>query len=79
LEKSNEIFKGDDITRRQRESVYRWIQELAAEVSIRAGKSVITPLAWRIAARQWLVQNGLIRIQKAEKVSPNFDRKVDHN
>jgi len=65
--------------RRKRASVYRWIQDLAAEVSTRAGKPVITPTAWRVAARQWLVTNGLIRIQKAKKVSPNFCQKSGHN
>ena len=65
--------------RRERASVYRFIQDLAAEVATRAGKSVITPTAWRVAARQWLVKNGLIRIQKAAEVSPNFWQKNDHN
>jgi hypothetical protein len=65
--------------RRKRAAVYRWIQELAAEVSTRAGKSVITPAAWRVAARQWLLKNRMIRIQKAGKVSPNFCQKMDHN
>jgi hypothetical protein len=65
--------------RRKRASVYRFIQDLAAEVATRAGKSVITPTAWRVAARQWLVKNGLIRIQKAGEVSPNFWQKNDHN
>jgi hypothetical protein len=65
--------------RRKRASVYRFIQDLAAEVATRAGKSVITPTAWRVAARQWLVKNGLIRIQKAGEVSPNFCQKMDHN
>jgi hypothetical protein len=65
--------------RRKRESVYRFIHELAAEVSARAGKPVITPAAWRMAARKWLVNNDLIRIEKAGKVSPNFCRKMDHN
>jgi hypothetical protein len=65
--------------RRKRASVYRFIQDLATEVATRAGKSVITPTAWRVAARQWLVKNGLIRIQKAGEVSPNFYQKNDHN
>jgi len=65
--------------RRKRESVYRWIQELAAEISTRAGKQLITPLAWRLAAKQWLVKHRLIRIQKAGEVSPNFCQKNDHN
>jgi hypothetical protein len=65
--------------RRRRAAVYEYIHELAAELSTRAGKAVITPLAWRVAARNWLVQNGLIKIQKAGKVSPNFWRKNGHN
>jgi hypothetical protein len=44
---------------------------LGCRVSMRAGKQVITPLAWRVAAKQWLQKNGLIRIEKAGKVSPN--------
>jgi hypothetical protein len=38
--------------RRKREAVYRCIQELAAEVSTRAGKPVITLTAWRLTAKQ---------------------------
>jgi hypothetical protein len=37
--------------RRKQEAVYRFIQELAAEVSTRAGKPVITPTVWRVAAK----------------------------
>jgi hypothetical protein len=65
--------------RRKRQAVYRWIQELAAEISTQAGKQLITPVAWRVAAKQWLVKNGLIRIQKAGKVSLNFLQKMRHN
>jgi hypothetical protein len=65
--------------RRKREAVYRCIRELAAEVSTRAGKPVITPTAWRVAAKQWLLKNRPIRIQKPGKVSPNFFQKMDHN
>lgn len=64
---------------RQRKSVYRWIKDLAAEISIRAGEQVITPSAWRVAAKQWLVKNNLIRIEKTGKVSPNFFLKLCHN
>jgi len=56
-----------------------WIQEFAAEISTRASKQLITPLAWRVAAKQWLVKHRLIRIQKAGEVSPNFCQKSDHN
>jgi len=66
-------------SRRKRESVYRWIQHLAAEVSVREGESVITPASWRIAARQWLVTNKLIKIERSEKVSPHFCSKSAHN
>jgi hypothetical protein len=59
--------------------VYGLIHDLAVELSTRAEKSVITPLAWRVAARQWLVKSGLIRIQKTGEVSPNFWPKSDHN
>jgi hypothetical protein len=59
--------------------VYGWIHDLAAEISARTGKSVITPLAWRVAARQWLIKNDLIWIQKAGEVSPNFWQKCYHN
>jgi hypothetical protein len=32
-----------------------------------------------VANLQWLFTNGLIRIQKAGEVSPNFRQKSDHN
>ena len=59
-------------SKRQRKSIYDWIRDLAAEISIRAGKKTISPVAWRVAAKQWLVKNGLIRIQRAGKVLPDF-------
>ena len=58
--------------RRRRESVYHWIQNLAERISIGLGKDVITPTAWRIAAKQWLLENGLIQVVKAGKVLPNL-------
>lgn len=63
----------------QRKSIYNWIHDLAAEISIRTGKKTISPVAWRLAAKQWLVKNGLIRIQRAGKVLPDFSRKLCHN
>jgi hypothetical protein len=65
--------------KRQRKSIYNWIKDLAAEVSIRAGKKTISPLAWRLAAKQWLVKNGLIKIQRAGKVLPNFSSNLCHH
>jgi hypothetical protein len=32
---------------------------------------VIIPTAWRIAAKQWMLENGLIQIVKTGKVLPN--------
>ena len=65
--------------KRQRKSIYRWIRDLASEISIRAGKSIITPVAWRVAAKQWMVQNGLIKIERAGKVLPHFSSNLCHN
>jgi hypothetical protein len=65
-------------TKRQRKSVYQWIQDLAAEITIRVGKSKITNVEWRIAAKQWLLKNGLIKIEKAGKVLPHFSQKLCH-
>jgi hypothetical protein len=58
--------------KRKRGSVYHWILNLAERISIGLGKNVVTPTAWRIAARQWLLQNGLIQIVKAGNVLPNL-------
>jgi hypothetical protein len=66
-------------SKRQRKSIYNWIRDLAAEISIRAGKKTISLAAWRAAAKQWLVKNGLIRIQKAGEVLPDFSKKLSHN
>ena len=50
-----------------------------AEISIRAGKSTITPVAWRVAAKKWMVENGLIKIKRAGKVLPHFSLNLCHN
>jgi hypothetical protein len=65
--------------KRQRKSIYNWIHDLAAEISLKAGKKKITPVAWRVAAKKWLVKNGLIRIEMAGKVLPNFSSNLCHN
>lgn len=74
-------FGGNRIrySKRQRRSVYRWIRNLATEISILAGKSKITTVEWRIAAKQWLLKNDLIKIVTAGKVSPHLNRKLCHN
>ncbi|MFC1876844.1 hypothetical protein ACFL2E_06195 [Thermodesulfobacteriota bacterium] len=65
--------------KRERKSIYNWICDLAVEISILAGKKTISPVAWRVAAKQWLVKNGLIRIQRAGKVLPDFSLNLCHN
>ena len=38
--------------KRQRQNVYQWIRDLAAELSIGAGKDTIFPAAWRVADKK---------------------------
>lgn len=66
-------------TKRKRKSVYRWIRDLAAEISIRTGKAKISSTAWRIAAKTWLQKNNLITIVKAGEVLPYFPNILCHN
>jgi transposase-like protein len=65
--------------KRQRQDVYRWIRDLAITISRGAGKDRIMPAAWRQAAKQWLLKNGMIRIRKAGKVLPDFSLNLCHN
>ena len=58
--------------KRRRKSIYDWIYALASEISIRAGEKKVSATAWRVAAKQWLVKNGLIKVQRAGNVSPHF-------
>jgi hypothetical protein len=57
--------------RRMRKSAFRWIRDLAGEISLQAGKTNITPTAWRVASKTWLLENDLIKIVKAGNVSPH--------
>ena len=66
-------------TSRQRVAAYRWIRDLAADISTRLAKPVITPVAWRVAAKQWLLRKELITIRRPGKVSPYFSQKLCHN
>jgi hypothetical protein len=66
-------------TKRQRKTAYQWILDLAAKIAIRAGKTKITNVEWRIAAKRWLLKNGLIKIEKAGKVLPHFHQNLCHN
>ena len=66
-------------SKRKRKAVYQWIRELAIELSQALGKDVISPAAWRVAAKRWLVKNKLITIVKPGKVLPNFLPILSHN
>jgi hypothetical protein len=74
-------FGGDRIrySSRERRSIFQCIRELAAKIASRAGRPRITNVEWRIAARQWLLKNGLIKIEKAGNVSPHLNRNLCHN
>lgn len=65
--------------KRKRKSIYRWIRDLAAEISIRTGKAKISSTAWRIAAKTWLEKNNLITIVKAGEVLPHFPNILCHH
>lgn len=60
-----EIYFGKNTLRyakRKRESVFLWIRDLAQKLSSTIGDDLITPSSWRIAARQWLLENRMIKI-----------------
>lgn len=66
-------------SKRQRKGVYLWIRDLAIDISLKAGKNAISSLAWRIAAKKWLVENKLITIINDGKVLPYFSSNLCHN
>ena len=74
-------FGGNRIrySRRERRSIFQWIRDLAAKIADRAGRPQITNVEWRIAAKQWLLKNDLIKIEKSGKVSPHLNRNLCHN
>jgi len=66
-------------TKSKRQAVYRWIRDLAVDLSRAVGKHVISPAAWRVAAKQWLVKNRLVTIVRPGKVLPHFLPILSHN
>lgn len=74
-------FDGNRIqyTKRKRRRVFEWIRDLATDISHRAGLSVISRLAWRVAAKKWLEKNELLTILKPKNVSPYFRSFLCHN
>jgi hypothetical protein len=60
-----EIYFGKNTLRyakRKREAVFQWVRDLAQKLSSTIGDDLITLSSWRIAARQWLLENQMIRI-----------------
>ena len=55
-------------SKRHRKSVYQWVYDLASEISRRTGLTDITPVSWRVAVKQWLIKNALIKIRKVGNV-----------
>ena len=66
-------------SKRKRKAVYQWIKDLAMDLSEAAAKNTITPVAWRLAAKKWLVDNKMITIVKAGKVLPYSSSDLCHN
>jgi hypothetical protein len=66
-------------SKRERKGVYCWIQDLAVDLSQADGKDVITPTAWRMAAKKWLIDNKLITIVGQRKVLPYLSPGFYHN
>ena len=65
--------------KRKRKAAYQWIKDLAQRLSSTIGDDQITPASWRIAARQWLMKNRMIRIVRAGKVLPYSSLNLCHN
>ncbi len=59
-------------TLKERKIIYGWIMKCRDSILDKGGKSVSPESAWRIATVAWLLNNRLITITAAEKVSPCF-------
>lgn len=59
-------------TKTQRKEIYELISERQNHIIINRGSTVAPLTAWRVAAKQWLVQNGLLTITLNKKVSPDY-------
>jgi len=59
-------------TLNERKAIYAWIMRRRDSILESGGKCVSPESAWRTAAVQWLLKNGLIKITAAEKVSSCF-------
>ena len=59
-------------SKRKRQAAYRWIRDLALDLSEKVGEDTLSAVTWRIAAKTWLVKNKLVTILKPGKVLPHF-------
>jgi predicted phage-related endonuclease len=53
-------------------AAYEWIVERRNHIIDSAGVTVTALAAWRVAAKQWLLKNGLLTISINKEVSPYF-------
>jgi len=59
-------------SKRKRKEVFEWISDLALDIVAKSGEKKISSIAWRVACRKWLVENGLVSIRKMQTVLPSF-------
>jgi hypothetical protein len=59
-------------SKRKRKEVFQWISDLAIDIVAKSGEKKIRSVAWRVACRKWLEENGLVSIRKMQIVLPTF-------
>ena len=65
-------------TRTERRAAYDWIVQRRNDITDSAGSTVTALAAWRTAARQWLLENGLLTVSVNKPVSPYFPPAWSH-
>jgi hypothetical protein len=58
-------------TRTERSRAYEWIAGRQNDITDKAGSTVTALAAWRVAVKQWLLNNGLLTISINNGLSPN--------
>jgi len=62
----------------ERRAAYEWIVQRRNDITNSAGSAVTALAAWRQAAKQWLLKNGLLSITINKEVSPYFQPTWSH-
>ena len=67
--------------KRQRKEVFEWIKQTAVGLLGQNDRHMKQKqnTAWRMAVKLWLEKNGCVKIEKLQKVSPNFRELLAHN